>query len=89
MSANTEYANFQAIEGSVNGQDTLNFDLRNRQYTIFNDSTTESLRFKFKPSQQEGTILPLQNAELPAVSKTVILESVGGTAVDYRVWGQG
>ena len=89
MSANTEYANFQALEGTVNNQITLEFDLRNRQYVIFNDSPTDSLRFKFKPAQDEGTILPLQNAELPAVSKTVLLESVGAATVAYRVWGQG
>ena len=89
MGGNTGYTNFQAKEASVNGEITLTFNLRNRLYTIFNDSSTDNLRFKFKPSQDEGTILPLQNAELPVVTKTVILESVGDTNVSYRVWGQG
>lgn len=89
MSGNTNYANFQAESGSVNNEVTLDFNLKNRVYTIFNDSNTDDLRFKFAQPQTFGIILPLQSVEIQVVSRTVIIESVGSVNVDYRVWGQG
>lgn len=89
MSGNTNYANFQAKSGTVNNETTLDFNLKNRVYTIFNDSSTEKLKFKFAQAQTFGTIPPLESVELQIVSRTVIIESVGAVNIDYRVWGQG
>lgn len=89
MSGNTNYSNFQAKSGSVNNEVTLTFNLKNRVYTIFNDSGVDSLRFKFAQPQTFGTILPLQNVEIQVVSRVLIIESVGSVNIDYRVWGQG
>lgn len=89
MSGNTVYTNFEPQSGMVNNEMTLTFNLKNRVYTIFNDSSIDSLKFKFAQSQTFATILPLQNVELQIISRIVIIESVGSVNVDFRVWGQG
>jgi len=79
--------NFEALEGSVNGELTIPLTRRSRRVIITNDSSTKDLEYKFKASQDYGTLKPTETIALDFNPKFVLLRTTA--AVDYRIWSYG
>ena len=80
-------ANFEPLEGTVNGTTTLTLTRKSRRIIITNDSTTSDLQYKFKSSQSYGTLKPTETVALDFNPKQVLLSS--GASVAYRIWSYG
>lgn len=77
------YANLESLEGTVDGETTLNLTRRSRRMVITNDHATADLKFKFNTSETFGTLKGTESLSLDFWTKTIILS---GTNVPFRVW---
>ncbi len=77
------YANLESLEGTVNGEITLNLVRKSRKLIITNDHATQDLGFKFNESEAFGTLKGTESLSLYFWTKTIILS---GTNVPYRIW---
>jgi hypothetical protein len=84
--SHTVYANFQALEGTVTVETELTFNLKSRQITIINDSSTKDLNFKFKSEGTFGTVKAAEMISLDFWSNSIIID---GDSVPYRIWVTG
>ena len=83
-------ANYSSKEGAVcNVEVTESFPWRARKVTLINDSTFRDLQFKFNPTEEFGTLKPLEQLSIYHIIGSVILKSPSGSNVDYRLWGFG
>lgn len=78
------HTNLRSFEGSVNGEKTIEFDLRPRTLMITNDSVSQDLKFKFHESENLITLKPSETITIPNVGNDLILQ---GSNVTYRIWG--
>lgn len=80
----TVRANFEALEGTLNGASTLTLARRSRQLIITNDSTTD-MSFKLNSSETYGTLKPTETITMDVSTRTLYLSGYGA----YRVWVYG
>ena len=84
--ADSTYANFIAEEGTVTGDLTVTLARKSRKVTITNDSSTNTLLFKFNSGEDYGTLNPTETVSLEFITKRIYLSSMGA---DYRIWVSG
>jgi len=78
-------ANQYVSEGTASTDLTLTFPWRCRVVEIINDSATIDLQYKFNSTETYATLYPLESANPPVKSKTIILNGTGA----YRVRAYG
>lgn len=79
------YANLDSFEGTCSGTATVTFNRRPRKVTITNDSTINSLQFRFSSDHSWATLYPTETVAMEITVKKVLLS---GNAA-YRIWGVG
>lgn len=77
-------SNLLVSEGTLSGEETVNFHLRFREMILTNDSGSSDLTFKFNTSETGATLKPTETITMKARTNTVILS---GSSVPYRLWG--
>ncbi len=80
------FANFDAYEGTVNGETVITFKQRPRKIIITNDDAGGNLEFRFNDSETLATLKPTETVTLDIIAATCTLR---GNGVNYRVWGVG
>jgi hypothetical protein len=86
VSGHGTYANFEAIEGTVSGEETFTLKRKSRKVVITNDSASTDLRYKFNSSEDFGTLGGTESLSLYFTTNQVILD---GSNVPYRIWVYG
>lgn len=81
----TSYANLEVYEGSVSGSATITFILVPRRMIITNDSSSNSLQFRFDDTRNFATLKPTETITLDISRRQITLN---GNAA-YRIWGIG
>lgn len=82
----SSYANLDAREGTVNGEQTLTFNWKPRKIVVTNDDATKSLLFKFNTSETFGTLKATETITFDVAHKEII---ISGSSVAYRIWAVG
>ena len=54
--SSVSYANLDAREGTVNGEETITFNWKPRKIVIINGDATKDLSFKFNTSESFATL---------------------------------
>jgi len=80
------YGNYEAKEGTVATETSLDFARPSRKIVVTNDSSTKELRFKFNTGEDFGTLRP---TETFSAHMRVLQVIVDGDSVPYRVWAIG
>lgn len=80
------YANLEVIEDNTSTLTDIVFTLKPRKIIITNDSSSNTLKFRFSASGSFATLNSTETITLEISSRTLFLS---GTSVDYRVWGMG
>lgn len=83
MSTDVVHANFEAYEGTVSTETTVNLNRRSRKISISNDSSSADLSFKFNSSESFGTLKSTETVSLYIRTNEVIID---GSGVAYRIW---
>ena len=77
------HANLEALEGTVNGGETLTLTRKSRKIVITNDHPVNNLKFKFNDSETFGTIRGTETLSLYFTTNQIIID---GANVPYRIW---
>ncbi len=80
------HANFEPLEGTVDGEDALTFVRKSRKIVITNDHATKDLKYKFNASEDFGTLKGTESLSLYFWAKQII---INGDNVPYRIWVYG
>ncbi len=80
------HANFEALEGAVDGEDALTLVRKSRKIIITNDHATKDLKYKFNASETSGTLKGTESLSLYFTTNQII---INGDDVPYRIWVYG
>lgn len=80
------YANFESLEGTTSGEDTLTLVRKSRKIVITNDHATKELKYKFNNSESFGTLKGTESLSLYFITNKIIIT---GDSVPYRIWVYG
>ena len=80
------YSNFEALEGTVDGETTVSFIGNSRRITLMNDSATKDLNFRFHDGAEAATLKATESISLDFFSRAIIID---GDFVPYRIWVSG
>ena len=80
------YANLEVFEGNTASVTEVTFKLKPRKLIITNDSSSDTLGFRFNENAEFATLNPTETITLEISSKTIFLTDSG---VSYRIWGMG
>ena len=76
-------ANFEAIEGTVNSEETLALKFTSRKIVITNDDPTNDLSYKFGAGEAFGALKGTESLSLYFTTKQII---INGSSIPYRIW---
>lgn len=80
------YSNFQPIENTLNGTETITFNLKAIKLILVNQSATKQLRFKFNNTEDFGTLEPTEELVIEGIYQKKIILNAGSNTVPYRLW---
>lgn len=78
-------ANLYAREGTIDGDETIEFPIRATHIEIINDNSSGTLKYKFNETEQYATLKPLEAVVTNTRSWKLYLRGTG----EYRVRGEG
>jgi len=77
----TSYANLEVYEGTVSGSTTITFILVPRRMIITNDSSSNSLQFRFDDTRSFATLKPTETITLDISRRQLTLSGTRKTSI--------
>ena len=81
----TSYSNQEVSEGATSGSVTITLARKSRAIEIINDSTADSLEYKFNASETYATLGLGEVISMDFITNTIFLNSPSANSVSYRV----